>query len=378
MKYGHLEMVKVKLRALGPVFIGSGQSFTKKEYILDTRQELIHFLDLSRFIVFLKERRLLPGYESFLLDQRAQDLQKFLNDNNVSPAEYGGFVSYTINAGEAVQNERFREVLTFIKDSQGYPYIPGSSLKGAVRTAIAAMMLAKGEWRREWRNIEQADDRVHPKKYLRWEAENLEKRIFQKLEYKDREGRIITNPINDLTRGIRISDSRPLDFENLTLAGKYDRKPEGDINSLPIFRECLAPGTEAHMTITLDLPVMKKAGLDLDGIKTALHHFADKHYENFEQYYAELPDDADISAQEGVDVILGGGAGFVSKTILYNLAENREKALQMTAKIMNKQFPPNHQHSKDVTFYKVSPHMLKTARYGGSNYQMGRCELIIQ
>jgi CRISPR-associated protein Csm5 len=44
MRYGHLETVNVILRTLSPVFIGSGQHFGKKEYILDVQRELISFL----------------------------------------------------------------------------------------------------------------------------------------------------------------------------------------------------------------------------------------------------------------------------------------------------------------------------------------------
>jgi CRISPR-associated protein Csm5 len=377
MRYGHLETVNVILRTLSPVFIGSGQHFGKKEYILDVQRELISFPDLPKMTGYLKQRGLLSRYEAFLLNQREHDFQAFLNQNEVAPEEYNKFILYSIHAGEAIHNENFREVLTFIKDSAGHPYIPGSSLKGAIRTAIAAARLKEGNWSRDWRNIEQADE-PNPRRYLKRETDMIERKIFFQLEHQDRNGNIINNPINDFMRGIRISDSVPIGFENLTLVGKYDRKPDGYVNSLPIFRECLAPGTEIKMTMTLDLPMLKKVGLDLDGIQKALHYFADQHYANFEQYFAELPEDADISTQQGVDIILGGGAGFISKTFIYNLAGSQSKALPQVAKIMTKQFPPQHQHSKDVAHYKVSPHMLKTACYQGSYYPLGRCELIIQ
>lgn len=377
MKYGHLETVNIKLRTLAPVFIGSGQSCSKKEYILDTRKGLIYFPDLLQLIGLLKQRGLLPHYEAFLLDQRASDFLKFLQENQINETDYSKFIVYTINASEAVRDENFREVLTFIKDSSGQPFVPGSSLKGAIRTALAATILKAGDKDRNWRLVEQADDNIQPRRYLKRETDQLERRIFQKLDYRDRDGNLIANPVNDFMRGIRISDSSPIAFENLVLAGKYDRRPDGTFNSLPIYRECLAPGTEVVMTMTLDLPMLKKAGLNLDGIRDALHYFADQHYANFEQYFAESPDDADTTAREGVDVILGGGAGYVSKTILYNITDNREKSLRQAAKIMKKQFPVNHQHGKDEDNYKVSPHMLKTTLYQGCFYQMGRCELII-
>ena len=44
MKYGHLERIEMTLRNLAPVFIGSGESLTKKEYILVLKNSLYTFL----------------------------------------------------------------------------------------------------------------------------------------------------------------------------------------------------------------------------------------------------------------------------------------------------------------------------------------------
>lgn len=376
MKYGHLERIKVKLRTLAPLYIGSGEHLNKKEYILDGVKGLIHFPDLPRMVEFLQQRSLLGAYENFLTNPNRRDFGAFLEENNIRTPEYLHFVSYSIEAGEAARDVNFREVLTFIKDSQGFPYIPGSSLKGAIRTAIAAELVKKGDWERQRLAIERADDNKPPRWYMDSETKELDRKIFYRLGITNRDGREIATAVNDLMQGIRLSDSAPIDFECLTLAGKYDRKPDGTVNSLPIFRECLIPGAEAHLTITLDTPVLAKVGLDMGRIEKALNSFADEHYANFEQHFQELDGDADTSAKQGVDIILGGGSGYPSKTILYNVLGKRERSLPVVAKLMHKQFG-RHQHGKDVTLYGVSPHTLKTTMYKGAYYQMGRCELIL-
>jgi len=376
MKFGHLERIGARLRTLAPVYIGSGEHLNKKEYILDGPKGLIHFPDFPRMVGFLKQRSLLAAYENFLTNPNRRDFRAFLEENNVRASEYPHFVSYSIEAGEAARDVNFREVLTFIKDSRGFPYIPGSSLKGAIRTAVAAEMVRKGDWEQQRLSVERADDSKSPRWYMDTETKDLEKRVFYRLGITNpRDGREIANAVNDLMQGIRISDSDPIGFESLTLAGKYDRKPDGTVNLLPIFRECIMPGTEARFTITLDTPVLNRAGLDVGRIEGALKSFADDHYANFEQHFRELPDDADTSANNGVDIILGGGTGYPSKTIMYNLFEKRERALPVVARLMYKQFG-RHQHGKDVTYYRVSPHTLKATMYKGASYQMGRCELI--
>lgn len=377
MKYGHLERLNITLRALAPVFIGSGESLNKKEYIFDAQKGMIYFPDLPRLVTFLKSHSLLSKYEDYLYQQRRNDFRLFLKFNGIGEADYPAFVSYGIAAGEAAQAPNFREVLTFIKDSAGHPYIPGSSVKGAIRTALAARLIKEGRWDSSRREITGADSSVNARKFLAREADRLEKRIFYRLGIKDsRSGRESLDPVNDLMRGISVSDSAPLSFATLTLTGKYDRKPDGSENRLPIFREALKPGSEARLTMTLDTNMLAKAGLNAKSIEAALHGFADEHYANFEQLFAENPDDATESAQQGVDMILGGGTGYVSKTLVYNLF-SREQALDLAAKVMIKQFP-RHGHRKDATVYKVSPHTLKTTMYAGQYYQMGRCELIVE
>lgn len=375
MRCGHLVTRPLTLRTLAPVFIGSGQSQTRKEYIFDARQDRIYFPDLPRLVDYLKNRSLLPQYEQFLLQPRQNDLKAFLKDNGVEERDYAAFITYSIDAGEAVRTANFREVLTFIKDSGGGPYIPGSSLKGAIRTALGAWLMKTDNWEREKRAISMAEVPRQSRYYLSREAGEIEKKIFYRLDYKNRDGSMIYTAVNDMMQAIRISDSAPLSFDTLTLAGKYDRHPDGTDNSLPIFRECLIPGAEVNFLMTLDLPVLEKSGLQEDSLETALHEFADAHYANFEQHFAELPDDAEVSARQGVDIILGGGAGYVSKTLTYNLYSRREQALPVVAGIMRNQFP-KHGHQGDVDKYKVSPHILKTTRYNNQYYQMGRCELI--
>lgn len=379
MKYGHLERLKLTLRALSPVFIGSGEKLSKKEYIFEPQKGMIYFPNLARLMDYLKQQGLLPAYESFLIQPGQNDLHAFLIANRIPENDYATFVSYAIPAGEAARATKFRELYTFIKDDEGRPYIPGSSVKGAIRTALAAHLMKTANVDRLRRSVLSADDAQPARKYLFRESECLEKDLFCRLGITDPYGKknLSRQPVNDLMRGIQISDSAPLGFDQMTLAGKYDRKPDGTVNSLPIFHECLVPGSEAHLIMTLDTPILKKAGVDARTIENALHSFAVEHYANFEQFYKESPKDAPVDVQQGVDLILGGGAGYVSKTLAYNLFPKREEALKLVTKIMHKQFS-KHGHMKDTKVYRVSPHTLKTSRYQNQCFQMGRCELIIK
>ena len=67
--------------------------------------------------------------------------------------------------------------------------------------------------------------------YLKQESNKTEQYVFGRLEIKDPKdpARSIPAPINDVMRGIQVSDSTPLEYDNLILTGKYERKPDGKL-----------------------------------------------------------------------------------------------------------------------------------------------------
>jgi CRISPR-associated protein Csm5 len=380
MRFGHLERFIINLKVLSPVFIGSGEQLTKKEYIFDPDSGLIHIPDLAMFYSFLSERSLLTAYEDYLMHPRYNNLLRFLTDNNIDENSYPSFVSYTIDAGELVDSKNLRGVLMFIKEKTGFPYIPGSSLKGALRSALAVKYLENGNYERNIRSIEQSADQYNyrrPNNYILRETEELENRIFRLLEINDpdRPGSIgWHNIVNDIMKGMHISDSMPIGYDRLTLCGKYDIKPDGTINRLPIYRECLMPGTEVKFTMTLDRTITDKAGIDIDCITDALIKYRQSQRDSFEKYFPELRNEMKDGNSRDDNVVLGGGAGYVGKTISYPLIHERSRALSLVGKMMTKQFP-NHYHEDDIHQHMVSPHTFRAVKYKERYYQVGKCRI---
>lgn len=74
-------------------------------------------------------------------------------------------------------------------------------------------------------------------------------------------------------------------------------------------------------------------------------------------------------------ILLGGGAGFVSKTLVYP-AMGYNKGLDMVSNILNRAFK-DHKHFKDKQ-QGVSPHIVKCTYYKGQTLQMGLCEFNIE
>lgn len=71
------------------------------------------------------------------------------------------------------------------------------------------------------------------------------------------------------------------------------------------------------------------------------------------------------------DLILGGGTGYISKSIIYALAPSVEDGVYVVKKIMKEQFKKGHHDEGE----DISPHTLKLAKMGNRYQIMGMCKL---
>ena len=74
----------------------------------------------------------------------------------------------------------------------------------------------------------------------------------------------------------------------------------------------------------------------------------------------------EVTGENRIQYFVGGGSGFVSKTVIYPLFGEKE-GIETVKNIFDRtNVPKTHQHYKD-TRMGVSPHILKCTRYQGKN-----------
>lgn len=139
-------MYTLTLTTRGPLHIGSGQITPRKEYILNSRKGTVSFLKEQAFFDLLIRNGLVELFESFCM-RRGGDLYALLyRECGLDEAQIAPAVHYQISTGEALDAEHtLKDIHRFMRDAQGNAYIPGSSLKGALRTALLYQMIAKEE-----------------------------------------------------------------------------------------------------------------------------------------------------------------------------------------------------------------------------------------
>lgn len=96
----------------------------------------------------------------------------------------------------------------------------------------------------------------------------------------------------------------------LILCEKIARKPDETLNKLNIYRECICPGTEAKLSMTLEKPMLKKAGIDVHFIADALH---DNRMHPYSQYIISLPDNM---LEWHIGLLGGGISDEIAKTLI--------------------------------------------------------------
>ena len=194
-------------------------------------------------------------------------------------------------------------------------------------------------------------------------------------------------------------DSRPLKTSDLTLSKKIDYTIAKNENLLPIYRESIKPEVDIYFDISIDSLVDNTAfPYSMANIFEAVNLFNQISNKFFYSIFDRENKGENI-------VYLGGGTGFLSKTMIYpafaksqvylkdlykdldidkDEAEIRyrdekiSKAVEVTHRIFKRTLSEKvyfkHNHEVDL-LDEVSPHTCKCTRYNGKLYNMGICKI---
>ena len=363
-----LKSYEISMQTSTPVFIGSGDKIGKKEYVYERFENRVLIPDIEKMFQFLRKKRLLGAYEDYLVNGR-QDLFFFFKDQNITKKEYKTWMKVSLPvADKDLINRNTKEIMTFIKDVYGMPYIPGSSIKGALRTALLGDRLLRD--RRLARDYEEKIDRARQdrrNRYLNGENAGLDCSAFHRQRSEDVS---LSNEVNDTLAGLIISDSCPLRPEDMCICQKVDYTTDGSSHRLPLLRECLKPGVIVRFNITIDTSICT---FNLEDILQALQNKYNNYCREFSDHFQNAPKVRQTA--EYPIMMLGGGIGFPSKTCIYEIVHG-QAGKKMTGKIIDATVQRGGKsHLRDVE-KGASPRVLKCTVYDGKMMQMGMCSIV--
>ena len=365
LRRGYIEFL-----TLSPVFIGSGKELNKKEYIYDRNTGSLCLVDFRKMCEGLQSRKLIDAFESYLMEdveatnrkqggypRQSRELIHFLRDNRVPEAAYKNWYIGSVKVADNSMNmHSAKSIQMFMRNAQGRPFVPGSSFKGMLRTILETRYFL--EHRDEANGVA---DSIHAarkqnrNRYLSDEdkmidVKSMHREMFE--VYKNNSEKSLADQNNDMLRGLLVGDSESLSLEDMCICQKIDIKP----------------GVVIRIPITIDTSV---CSFTMKDILAAMEEYYKNYISQFSSHFTGCPP----TRGNKTTFYLGGGAGYLSKTVTYGIMHGAE-AVRTTAEIIDQTLPPKvrDMHKHHLDFQKgVSPHLLKCTLYRGSLCQMGAC-----
>lgn len=362
----NIKTYTVRLKVLTPVHIGSGKTLARNEYIFNNNTGKLIIPDINKMMQFFINHELIEDYINYMTkySNTGKSLAGFLSKHNISEDIYNKWEDYNLHiADKDILDEK--GINLFTKDAYKKIYIPGSSLKGALRTVLANMEILEkknlsGTIKSEVMELN-ANNKIPYKIYfdkISGIYSNTDKKIFAK--------KISDKASINIMSGLTIGDSKPCEASALIACQKIDCHTDGSQNSLPLLREFIKPGTEIVFPLTINENIFE---WKIEDIKRAVV----KNYNNYcNEFLSKFNTLGKLKESEGKDnvIFIGGGIGYPSKTYTYAAIRGKE-GIKQTSKILNKLFPGK-KHNADIS-KGASPRVLKCTKYCDRIVQMGAC-----
>jgi CRISPR-associated protein Csm5 len=246
----------VQIEVLSPVHVGTGESLGRKAFVSEGDQ--IHVVDERKLLAAVSSsHRLQESFVRFCENQGAW-LREFLIQNRIPMREVA---AYTVG----LMGERPREVLPFIKTAGSPPgaYLPGSSIKGALRSALLRSVLLDDERLRE-AAAAQVEEAVRARRKPKFPGLAVEQEFFGPDQH------------HDLMRVVQVTDSRPVRPTRLRVAEvrTLSSTREGKLRELrfTLSPEVLPAGTRLRCEMAIKAYLIsgeaRARGLELEGERT--------------------------------------------------------------------------------------------------------------
>lgn len=367
MMGSYLKKYDVELLTIGPVFIGSGETVNKKEAIFGKSKVTI--VDANKMLDYMLKRNMLKRYQDYMLDPY-KDLSTFLKENNIGNNVYEKWESKEFSLGDTTNGGEVKQrgIERFVRDGRGKVYVPGSSLKGMLRTILTGAYIIENAYNAVGDKLNKTLDALG----YDIRAKQLDKsfkKVMDEIDIKLFHRNLFSNPefkehdkINDSLRGLMISDSEYISDEDICVCQKVDMAVDGTEVALPLYRECIKPGVSIKFTVTVDSSLCK---YDKKSIIDAIAAFYTNYWEKISKQFNKAP-----RSNKKHTCFLGGGSGFPDKTVIYSSFDKND-AVEFTSEILRVMFPKA-KHENDTT---VSPRMIKCTKYDNKTFLFGACIL---
>lgn len=367
-----------ELTCISPIHIGNGELLKQYEYIFtkDRNQQRIYFLDKAKWMTFLVRHDLIDDYAQSVFSGR-MNLYGWLQSQRIG--SLSAIIREVCNASADVylvreRQQRVNDISRQVKTPDGVPYIPGSTLKGAIRSAILFHDIRQHPeaYLPFWNRIKAAMEAGN-RRQMRDLAQNIERQAFTRLkQQKNRPD----DALQSVMKGLAVSDAMLVGHERDTvILQKYDvssiRREGLKGHLLALFRECIPAGRKFRFSMTLDKDIARLIGItSLDDVWQWVRDYlafglAQEKGVFGHEYKGEFEE------SKLADIRLGGGTGFLSKTVYYALAPNGEGRTVLANFFDDVLFTRRNCHHHKTKDDRLTPRTLKLAWADNDRWILG-------
>lgn len=335
---------KMKLEVLTPLHIGGADyksKLDKKEYIFDKDKKTLTLIDNEKFIAFLIKKNLFEKYIAYIennvnakvmIQNRNINLFNFLKANNIDKDIQDFRKKAPIKLDMNIEN--MNDIKLMLRDVQGKPYIPGTSIKGALINLLLVDYIIKNreKFSKEKRIILSECKKINDDRSIRGLKNDI-KKIVNQIEKS-----IIYSDNKSLEKskkfGISVSDSYSYSNTRTNFYQDIDEKRtnkpgEDKSRPMPVAREYIIANSIFDFDITLDIDLLEESKLKIKNIDDLIDSI-----ENAMSYLIDVLEDKNSSRTE--NLVLGANTGFLQKTIVYALFEDEKERLEVVKKLLHK------------------------------------------
>ena len=381
-----IDHAQLSLTIVSPTNIGGPEKLTIKDYMYNYDAGEVYLLNNYEWFRFLARHNKLAEFEIYMQNEMVRPNGRTMYDwakntigatqltkDVLGPAIGSIMKSSIYNEG---RKNSLNDITPQIRGANGEVYIPGSSIKGVIGSAIISHMLRNNK---AFRSNVQRELRKVLDVYKRKNAGSLFKDIFKMVNQAiikhihvltNNDGKPLKGILASAFRGISVSDAMPMSAIQTEVLKKEDSCVDEDgTHEISVHRECILPNQKFFFTLTLDTAITKGIGItSVDQVLEILQEDFDATHELLFSKFKKVSPSI-FKALEPANAYIGSNTGFVQKTIIMAaFTDNEETGIDIIRAILDVKFHKAKHVSKD---HFMAPRAIKLVKWNGHYYEMG-------
>lgn len=381
-----IDHAQLSLTIVSPTNIGGPEKLTTKDYMYNYDAGEVYLLNNYEWFRFLARHNKLSEFEIYMQNEMVRPNGRTMYDwakNTIGASQLtkdvlgpaiGSIMKSSIyNEG---RKNSLNDITPQIRGANGEVYIPGSSIKGVIDSAIISHMLRNNK---AFRSNVQRELRKVLDVYKRKNARSLFKDIFKMVNQAiikhihvltNNEGKPLKGILASAFRGISVSDAMPVSAIQTEVLKKEDSCVDEDgTHEISVHRECILPNQKFFFTLTLDTAITKEIGItSVNQVLEILQEDFDATHELLSSKFKKVSPSI-FKTLEPANAYIGSNTGFVQKTIIMAaFTDNEETGIDIIKAILDVNFQKAKHASKD---HFMAPRAIKLVKWNGHYYEMG-------